>query len=375
MISLKRFFPAIFSALLLLSASALAQIDLKPYEIPSAVYASFSILIHPGMYLVQNNGRINDGQAPTSVTLWNDGQKTFEKVFDDDADFRLFDIFALDENTMGYILTKWEGTNLIRQYVQITADGSKPLFTLPSDVVSPYLSSDCVYAIRQGSKQASVCLYDGQGNLQFEAPLDAARPTGLDYAPQPDGSLSVLVLDNLSVEDTSASLERIQPDGSSTSIKLAQADAVTPLSGQLFDDGSGVITLRTSDDSRYFYDKLIRFDAQGHILWTKALRADKAIISVDYMKPCGNSIWLYGTAMANSRKLFTVFKLEINADGSIVSRDIRDFTTHSTYLYNVAFDLQGNPYARTLSSDSAHLVAAVPFEDLPVHDDPGLMLE
>ena len=34
---MKRFLLAAFSVLLLLSSSALAQIDLKPYEIPSAV--------------------------------------------------------------------------------------------------------------------------------------------------------------------------------------------------------------------------------------------------------------------------------------------------------------------------------------------------
>lgn len=93
------------------------------------------------------------------------------------------------------------------------------------------------------------------------------------------------------------------------------------------------------------------------------------------MKLCGDSLWLYGTAMANSRKLFTVFKLEIDASSSIVSRDIRDFTTRSTYLYTVTLDMQDNLYAKTLSSDPDHLVAAVPFEDLPIHDDPGLVLE
>lgn len=374
---MKRFFLAVFSALLLLSASAWAEIDLKPYEIPSAVHASYTILFHPGMYLVQNNGVINDGQAPTSVTLWNNGQKTYEKVFDDDAELRLFDIFALDESTMGYILFKWESEDLFRQYVQITANGDKPLFTLPSDAISPWLFSGGVYAIRQGNgdQNASVCLYDEQGHLQFEAPLNTARPSGLGYAPLPDGSLSILVRDYFFEEGSIASLYRIQPDGSSTSVKLAQADDITPLSGQLFDDGSGVVVLHTSDDSRYFYDKLIRFDAQGRILWAKALRADKTIVSVSHMKLCGDSLWFYGTAMANSRKLFTVFKLEIDASGSIVSRDIRDFTTRSTYLYTVTLDMQDNLYAQTLSSDPDHLVAAVPFEDLPIHDDPGLVLE
>ena len=81
-----------------------------------------------------------------------------------------------------------------------------------------------------------------------------------------------------------------------------------------------------------------------------------------------------GSAFANSRKLFTIFKLHVDAQGNILSRDIRDFTTHATYRYDKVLDTFGNLYAVTRDTD-AYPIAVVPFEDLPAHDDPGLILE
>ena len=82
---------------------------------------------------------------------------------------------------------------------------------------------------------------------------------------------------------------------------------------------------------------------------------------------------LYGTAMANSRGLFTVFRLELDAQGHILSRDIRDFTTRAIHLYDVTLDALGNAYV--IADDYLNPIAVVPFEDLPAHDDPGLALE
>ena len=81
-----------------------------------------------------------------------------------------------------------------------------------------------------------------------------------------------------------------------------------------------------------------------------------------------------GSAFANSRKLFTIFKLHVDAQGNILARDIRDFTTHATYRYDEVLDTFGNLYAVTRDTD-AYPIAVVPFEDLPICDDPGLVLE
>lgn len=45
-----------------------------------------------------------------------------------------------------------------------------------------------------------------------------------------------------------------------------------------------------------------------------------------------------------------------------------------TYLLDKVLDTFGNLYAVTRDTD-AYPIAVVPFEDLPAHDDPGLILE
>ena len=45
------------------------------------------------------------------------------------------------------------------------------------------------------------------------------------------------------------------------------------------------------------------------------------------------STTLYGTATRTARKYFAVFRLDLDAGGNIIARDIRDFTTRATYLY------------------------------------------
>ena len=63
----------------------------------------------------------------------------------------------------------------------------------------------------------------------------------------------------------------------------------------------------------------------------------------------------------------------LDAQGNIAAVDIRDFTTRVGYLYDVRADAQGHIYA--IARDYKKPIAVVPFEDLPAHDDPGLILE
>ena len=67
-----------------------------------------------------------------------------------------------------------------------------------------------------------------------------------------------------------------------------------------------------------------------------------------------------------------MFRLDLDAGGNIIARDIRDFTTRATYLYSVKLDALGNAYAVT--QDYKHPIAVVPFDALPVCDNPGLTL-
>ena len=74
----------------------------------------------------------------------------------------------------------------------------------------------------------------------------------------------------------------------------------------------------------------------------------------------------------SSKKLFRVFKLELDASGQILSRDVRDFATRADYQYTVKLDPLSNAYVVT---EDENRIAIVPFEDLPVLDDIEFMLE
>ena len=84
------------------------------------------------------------------------------------------------------------------------------------------------------------------------------------------------------------------------------------------------------------------------------------------------STTLYGTATRTARKYFTVFRLDLDAQGNVAALDVRDFTTRATYLYSVKLDPLGNAYV--VAQDYKHPIAVVPFDALPVCDNPGLTL-
>ncbi|MFR5787605.1 MAG: hypothetical protein ACLUHE_11205 [Christensenellales bacterium] len=124
----------------------------------------------------------------------------------------------------------------------------------------------------------------------------------------------------------------------------------------------GGLVVCTPPLADYKIEQIIRMDAQNNVLYQKTLSAPKTVVTISGAQPSPDgSVTLYGSAMANSRGLFTVFRL-----------DVRDFTTRATYLYAVRLDALGNAYA--VAQDYKHPIAVVPFDALPVCDNPGLTL-
>ena len=84
------------------------------------------------------------------------------------------------------------------------------------------------------------------------------------------------------------------------------------------------------------------------------------------------SATVYGIAERDSQNLFRAFKLELDASGRILSRDVRDFTTRAGDQYQIQLDPLGNAYVVTKDENR---IAVVPFEALPTRDDIELILE
>lgn len=99
----RRFFAALLTALSLLSAWALAEIDLKPYEIESDRFTPVEILA-PDMYLVLQDGSLNGVKQPTALVLLDHGQKVFEQRLPEepsDGPHTFYSLFVADEKRYG----------------------------------------------------------------------------------------------------------------------------------------------------------------------------------------------------------------------------------------------------------------------------------
>ena len=99
----RRFFAALLTILPLLSAWALAEINLKPYEIESDRFTPVEILA-PDMYLVLQDGSLNGAKPPTALVLLDHGQKVFEQRLPEESSddpHTFYSLFVADENRYG----------------------------------------------------------------------------------------------------------------------------------------------------------------------------------------------------------------------------------------------------------------------------------
>lgn len=373
-------FAALFALFMLVSAPAFAEIDLTPYEVTDDAMSRLT-LIQPGLVLVRHDSGMSDGQFPTSIELIENGQTVFSKTFDDNGEWKLFSTFLMNANCYGYMLADHGSPMLGVQYVRLANGGPSPLLQLMDNRYRTVLMDYGICILNETTSPA-IELLDWEGRLKLSYPLDREKRFTLPAATLlPNGTLRVVTIDRVvntpeSVTGTVADmmLRTFSSDGR----LLSEAGIQSPYIGGFNDtiefDANGGLIVCTAPSEDYTVEQITRFDAENRVLYQKTLSAPKTIVSVtDAFPSADGSVTLYGTAMANSRKLFTLYRLDLDAQGNIAAVDIRDFTTRVGYLYNVRADAQGHIYA--IACDYKKPISVVPFEDLPAHDDPGLILE
>ena len=376
-----KLFSLLFALLTLAVSAASAEIDLTPYEVPNSTVAQF-LVIQPGLFLVLNDSGMNNGAVPDSVVLLQDGQTLFSKEFDENGEWQLFSIFQMNENCYGYILAERGDLTLGRQFVRLTSAGPSLLLQLPDHCHSIQLMDFGVAFLYETDTVHALRLLDWQGHLKVDYALNPnMRYTLFGSTLLADGTLRVASLD----ERTDTPLAITGTDGellvrtfSASGQLLSEAPVQSPYLGTLsdtvaFDRSGGLVACISSNDT-YSSERIIRMDAHNNVLYERTLSASKTIVHISAAQPSPDgSVTLYGTAMANSRGLFTVFKLDLDAQGNVTTLDIRDFTTRASFYYALCLDAQGNAYAVAEKLNTPF--AVVPFEVLPAHDDPGLTLE
>ena len=336
------------------------------------------MVIQPGLFLVLNDSGMNDGAVPDSVVLLQDGQTLFSKEFDENGEWQLFSIFQMNENCYGYILAERGDLTLGRQFVRLTSAGPSLLLQLPDHCHSVQLMDFGIAFLYETDTVHALRLLDWQGNLKVDYALDPLKPHSLFASTLlADGTLRVLMVDTgetPAVDSGNMMLRTFSNTGALLSEQAVQSPYIGGHNDTVAFDSDGGLVVCTAPLKDYKVQQIIRMDAENNVLYERTLSAPKTIVHISAARPSPDgSVTLYGTAMANSRSLFTVFKLDLDAQGNITTLDIRDFTTRASFYYALCLDAQDNAYAVAEKLNTPF--AVVPFEVLPAHDDPGLTLE
>ena len=372
-----RFFAALLTVLLL-SASALAEIDLKPYEIESARFSAVEILA-PDVYLVLHDGIMNGGQLPAALVLLDHGQKVFEQYLPDYADnseFRTFyALFVANKDRYG--LMSYDNTSFTR--CQLLENGVlSEGFSLSDRLSSLSVLPDGPCILRKQDDLYLIEHLDWSGALLSSTPISAIEATLYSgFTVLNDKSIAYIAYD---IGDSHNPCKlyhlRLSPDGgllSSVPISLSNTSIIP--SGA-FSPNGGMLSYAVAKLAKRrepYFCFLACSDAQGQLRFAESLKAANVNIFVHQaILHDDGSATVYGIAERDSQNLFRAFKLELDTSGNILSRDVRDFTTRAGDQYQIQLDPLGNAYVVTKDENR---IAVVPFEALPTRDDIELILE
>ena len=98
----------------------------------------------------------------------------------------------------------------------------------------------------------------------------------------------------------------------------------------------------------------------------------KSVHAVQYNPETGGYT-LYGRAVANSRGVYTVFRMELDSQMNQQSISVRSFDFHQDYNYSVVVVPGGEAYIYCRTYDESYVQPVlVPFSALPETDEHGL---
>ena len=126
--------------------------------------------------------------------------------------------------------------------------------------------------------------------------------------------------------------------------------------------------------------KIIRLDGRGNDTFFRTLSADNLVLGF-HMKvsPTSGNMMLYGKAVANSRKIYTVFRMELDANMDQASLDVRQIDYYDDYSPSVQMQKDGTLFVHCNGGEEADQVSAptvlIPFDVLPATETYGLVLK
>ena len=142
-------------------------------------------------------------------------------------------------------------------------------------------------------------------------------------------------------------------------------------------DQTFILVETTSEDDLYADIILDHRDMEGKCLGTKRLSGDKVVKSIHavlYNAETGGYT-VYGRAVANSRQVYTVFRMELDSQMNQQSVSVRNVDFYLDYNFSVITAPDGNAYVYCRTYDETYVQPVlVPFNVLEETESHGIRL-
>jgi len=241
---------------------------------------------------------------------------------------------------------------------------------MPGKWIELYGNTKAICAIRTDETGTSAHLFEPAGqeiwNYQFDDPTRLAgwqaRPTATEEA----GTYLAIVR----AESDLFSAIFIR-DGKTVSQQNLRYGGGAFYSG----NQTYILAETISDDNQYADIILDHRDADGNCLGTKRLSGDRIVKSVHAIQynPETGGYTIYGRAVANSRGVYTVFRMELDSQMNQQSISVRSFDFHRGYNFSVIVVPGGEAYVYCRTYDESYVQPVlVPFSALPETEEHGL---
>jgi len=265
---------------------------------------------------------------------------------------------AMEANALNFYRWEEEGLTLVQG--------------IPGKWIELYGNSKAVCAIKMDESGATAHLYDPAGQeiwtYEFNDPAKTAgwqaRPTATDE------------------EGTCLSIVRAEADLFTALFiqdgkTAARQNLMYGAGGFYAGDQTYILAETTADDDLYADIILDHRDADGKCLGTKRLSGDRVVKSVHAIlkNPETGGYTLYGRAVANSRSVYTVFRIELDSQMNQQSISVRSFDFHQDYNFSVVVKPNGEAFVYSRTFDESYVQPVlVPFEALTETESHGLRL-
>lgn len=370
---MKKWLRVILAVCMVLGSVNALAFDYSPYEIrdrfPIDVY-----LLKDGEFVAETwEDRYGSLGNDWHVTWWKDGKIHREVDYEPNSRIRYWAAPHRDGNC-GILETeaqKSSGGAAVTLY-----DWTEEGLTNPrhiADGVKEVRTAFGGFSIWKKEKK-EIGIYDDAGNLLFEMTDAENMPIRLAFD-QLGNAWFMTPVYGERYEDSTYILRQIRDGKIIWEKKLIYVVSVFP------DAKGGIFTVGHLGTSTYKPIEIVEYDAAGNKTATKRMSADRVVLSCGMMAgPESDELILTGTAVANSRKVYKVYRMVVDAeDWTVKDMDVRAMDYYNDYNLQVARDLDGSCYSFAHGIDEYDTEninpVLVPFDMLDKTENPGIRIQ